>query len=177
MAATPSRMLDVLRDSNALAPVMPGLQVDASTDAELDRAAAAGLPLAGRYALLCRASPDRAALAARLRVPTDCADQARLLPDVLTALAADPPAASDAAHAARLDLLERCDALRKPERFLELLRAANAVRPVDLDTWSARLQAVRGIDAGAIARACGGDAGRIKQALRDARLMALAGLG
>jgi len=169
MTGTPSRVLDVLRDSEALPRVLPGLVLAEDTGAELDRAAAAGLPLAGRWALLCRHTADAAALGARLRVPAACTDEARLLPQVLVALAGgDEPA-----QAATLDLMERCDALRKPDRFIDLLKAAAIVRPVDVDTWAARVAAVRAIDAGAIARAEGGDPARIKPALRTARLQAL----
>ncbi|MYN14026.1 tRNA CCA-pyrophosphorylase [Pusillimonas sp. TS35] len=75
--------------------------------------------------------------------------------------------------AAWLALMERCDALRKPERFLDLLAAAACVVTVDIDAWRARLQAVRGIDAGAIARSVGGDPARIKPALHAARLESL----
>jgi tRNA nucleotidyltransferase (CCA-adding enzyme) len=85
---------------------------------------------------------------------------------------------------AQLALMERCDALRKPERFFELLRAANVLRgkasglsqAAPEDIWRARVAAVRGVDAGAIARECGGAPEKIKPALRDARLAALAAL-
>ncbi|MFC4275997.1 CCA tRNA nucleotidyltransferase [Achromobacter aloeverae] len=167
MTATPSRVLDVLRESGALPRVLPGLVVDEDTGAELDRAAAANLPLPGRWALLCRHTADAGALGARLRVPAACTDEARLLPGMLTAL----DKAQDDAVA--LDLMERCDALRKPDRYLDLLKAAAIVRPVDIDLWAARVAAVRAIDAGAIARAEGGDPARIKPALRAARLEAL----
>ncbi|OZI31989.1 CCA tRNA nucleotidyltransferase [Bordetella genomosp. 10] len=167
MNDAPSRMLDVLRDSDALPRVLPGLGLAKDTGAELDRAAAAGLPLPGRWALLCRHAADAAALGARLRVPAACTDEARLLPVVLAELDAG------ADDAAALDLMERCDALRKPERYLDLLRAAAIVRPVDVDAWSARVARVRAIDAGAIARAEGGDPAKIKPALRAARLRAL----
>jgi len=168
MAREPGRMLDVLAESGALARVMPELAWDDGARADLRAAAAAGLPLPGRYAVLCRRSPDRDALAARLRVPSECADHARLLPLVLDGHAgvAEPQAA--------LALIERCDGLRKPERFLALLQAAAVCAPVDADAWRRRLAAVRGVDAGAVARAHAGDAGRIKEAVREARLAALA---
>ncbi|HEY0295237.1 MAG TPA: CCA tRNA nucleotidyltransferase [Bordetella sp.] len=168
MSALPSRMLDVLAQSGALARVMPELQAAAQVGAEVDRAAAAGLPLPSRYALLSRLSERREALGKRLRVPADCADQARLLPGLVDGL----PGATDAQG--RLALIEQCDALRKPERFMALLRAAAVVgAPVDEAAWQRRLDAVRGIDAGAIAQACAGDPARIKPALRQARLDAL----
>ncbi|WP_407852407.1 CCA tRNA nucleotidyltransferase [Bordetella petrii] len=167
MAATPSRMLAVLQQSGALARIMPELQEVETVSAELDRAAGTALALPGRYALLCRLTPERDALARRLRVPTDCADQARLLPRVVDQAGAAGPAA-------QLALIESCDALRKPDRFIALLRAAAVVAPVDLPAWQRRAEAVRGVDAGAIARQCAGDPARIKPALHEARLRALA---
>lgn len=189
MAAAPSRLLDVLAQSQALPRIMPELQLADGTGAELDKAAQAGLSLPNRYALLCRFTDKRAELSARMRVPTECTDYARLLPVVLEGLEAaagadqhsdqvSPPASDQAsdhggdqgAAALQLALFERCDALRKPERFVDLLRAAALLRSVDLQAWQSRLAALRGIDAGAIARACKGDAARIKDALREARL-------
>ena len=168
MAAAPSRMLDVLARSGALARVMPELQQARQAGADVDRAAAADLPLSARYALLCRGCEQREALGRRLRVPADCADHARLLPVLLDGL----PGAVDAEG--RLALIEQCDALRKPERFMALLQAAAvAGAPVDDAAWRRWVDAVRGIDAGTIARACAGDPARIKPALREARLRVL----
>ncbi|MBO9330387.1 tRNA CCA-pyrophosphorylase [Achromobacter sp. HZ01] len=171
MASTPSRMLGVLRDCGALARVMPELQEVDVTAADVDRAAGLGLPLPGRYALLCRLTPEREALGRRLRVPTECNDYARLLPEVLAGLDAAQQAA-DAADA-QLALMERADALRKPQRFADLLETAAVLRPVDRQAWRARVEAVRGVDAGAIARASAGDPARIKEGVRAARLQQL----
>ncbi|MCY1377945.1 CCA-adding enzyme [compost metagenome] len=136
--------------------------------ADVDRAASLGLSLPGRYALLCRLTPEREALGRRLRVPTECNDYARLLPDVLAGLGR---AQQDAdAVGAQLALMERADALRKPERFADLLEAAAVLSPVDRLGWRERVAAVRGVDAGAIAKACAGDPARIKERLREARL-------
>jgi tRNA nucleotidyltransferase (CCA-adding enzyme) len=168
MSAKPSRMLDVLVQSGASARVMPELQAMDRAGAEVDRAAAQDLSLPVRYALLCRGCDQREALGKRLRVPADCADHARLLPVLLSGL----PGAADAPG--RLAVIEQCDALRKPERFMALLQAAKvAGAPVDQAAWRRWVDAVRGIDAGAIAQACAGDPARIKPALREARLRAL----
>lgn len=192
MTARPSRMLDVLAQAQALPRILPGLLVDEAVKADVDEAARRGLPLPGRYALLCLASPQRADLSARLRVPTECADHARLLPIVLddprvlaagpaiadgaasddaapTGGAADAPDAADA----RLALMERCDALRKPDRFLDLLHVASVRQEVDLPAWQRALAAIRGLDAGAIARRYPGQPRQIQQALRAARLQAV----
>ncbi|WP_322996003.1 hypothetical protein [Castellaniella sp.] len=197
MTLRPGRMLDVLSHCGALARVAPGLVWDASVAVGLARAAARNLSLAQRYALLCRASAP--ALQDHLRAPAACRDLARLLPGMLAQLGlmvvADAPlmaaafglteagafsaatAASPIAAAgpqAWLALFESCDAMRRPDRCLTLLAAAACViRGVDIAVWDQRLQAVRSIDAGAIAREAGGDAVRIREGLRQARLRVL----
>lgn len=166
LAARPSRMLQVLTQSGALVRVMPALQGMENVARDLDRAAPTTLALAGRYALMCRLTPERDALSRGLRVPTECADQARLLPKVL-----EHGEASDAET--QLGLIEQTDALRKPERFLALLDTAAVVSDVDAAAWRARLDAARSVDAGAIARQCAGSPQGIKAAVRAARLQAL----
>ncbi|OZI72097.1 CCA tRNA nucleotidyltransferase [Bordetella genomosp. 12] len=166
MEARPSRMLQVWDACGALARVMPQLHQWQAVAEDLDAAARRGLALPGRYALLVRLSPERDALAARLRVPAECADQARLLPVLLQALPAS-------LAAQRLDAIERCDGLRKPDRFAALIEAAGVVAQIDAGLWARALSAVRGVDAGAIARQCAGEPARIKAGLRQARLAAL----
>ncbi|MNL11036.1 CCA-adding enzyme [compost metagenome] len=78
--------------------------------------------------------------------------------------------ASDESTEAQLALMERADALRKPDRFFDLLKTASILRPVDMAVWQSRVDAVRGVDAGAIAKACAGDPARIKDSVRRARL-------
>jgi tRNA nucleotidyltransferase (CCA-adding enzyme) len=161
-------MLVILQQCGALARVMPELQGVEQTAADVDRAAAQGLSLPGRYALLCRLTPERGAMGRRLRVPTECNDYARLLPEVLAGLDAVEQGADPAD--AQLALMERADALRKPERFLDLLDAAAVLRSVDRAAWQSRVAIVRGVDAGAIAKACAGEPARIKEQVRAARL-------
>lgn len=171
LASMPSRMLDVLAECGALARVMPELQAIDAVGQDLDRVAKAGTPLTlrGRYALLCRLTPEHAALSQRLRVPTECADYARLLPIVLDCLAATDPET-------QLALIEQTDALRKPDRFMALLDTAVIVRQADRTAWRMRLDAARAVDAGAIARQSTGDPKGIKGAVRAARLQALIAL-
>ena len=170
MTEHPGRMFQVLESTGALARVMPGLVFSDEIDGQLAAAARAGLPLASRFALLCRLSAQPDGLAAHLRAPTECRDYARLLPVVVVAV---DDARNGGAPEGWLDLLEHCDALRKPVRFLDLLNASACVTMVDLAAWQERVAAVRSVDAGAIAKACGGQAGQIKAALREARLEAL----
>lgn len=201
-SASPARMFDVLQQTGALERVMPGLLFDTDTQTlQLECAAACQLTLPGRFALVCYQSADPAAIARHVRAPSECADYARLLPAILQGLGlsaqqADPyscssavigPASDAPANGAdtdiaspaqvMLDLLETCDGFRKPERFLDLMEAAECVAPgLDISAWAERLRAVRNIDAGAIARASAGDPSAIKQALREARLSVLTAL-
>ncbi|VCU68059.1 Multifunctional CCA protein [Pigmentiphaga humi] len=169
MQERPSRMLQVLADTDALSRIAPGLAVDGKLLDILDEAADAGLPLASRYALLCSDSADPAGLGKRLRASNDCNDMARLLQQVLADL---PRAGKDPERV--LALLERTDALRKPERFEQLLHAARRRIPVDVDDWLAARDAVKAVDAGAIAARHAGQPEGIREAVRAARLAALA---
>lgn len=171
MQDTPSRMLAVLRDTNALPHVAPALALNDAVIASLDAAAAADLPLVSRYALLCAASPQAESLAERWRVPSDARDAARLLQLLLArSLAGDAARDADAA----LDVIERTDGLRKPDRLTALLQAAALRTTVDQDAWQAALKTVLSVDAGAIAKAHAGEPRGIKDAVRAARRAALA---
>ena len=165
MTPQPGRMIEVLIETGALERVIPELVFDPDISAELERASQCDLPLASRYAILCRKSPRAEALGKALRAPSDCIDRSVLLPEVIRAHAIDDSEAV-------LALLERCDVLRKPYRFIELLHAARCVCDIDVNLWQARMEVVRGVDAGAVARACS-DKTRIREAVRDARLEAL----
>lgn len=117
------------------------------------------------------------ALSERLRAPAECRDLAMLV-------ARDHGNAHRALElrpATVLELLERCDALRRPERFEDFLAACEADfhgRPGWEDRpypQAARLRqaltAARGVDAGAVARQAA--PGAIPEAVRAARLAAL----
>ncbi|WP_298012846.1 tRNA CCA-pyrophosphorylase [uncultured Castellaniella sp.] len=195
MTDHPGRMFDVLAECGALARVAPGLVWDAEVAAGLAQGAACGLSLAQRHALLCRASAGE--LQDRLRAPSACRDLARLLPGVLDRLAgisgpadasALPPTPGEPSAAglagrgavspddpdAWLALLESCDAVRRPDRCLDLLAAAACVLDsIDLAAWAQRLDAIRSVDAGAVARAARGNPEQIRIGLRAARLQAL----
>ncbi|MGB3287677.1 MAG: tRNA CCA-pyrophosphorylase [Burkholderiaceae bacterium] len=197
MSEHPGRMFQVLEEAGALSRVLPGLVFAGDkTSAELACAARHGLGLPARYALASRWSSDPAGVGRHVRAPGDCQDYARLLPIVLAAAGQDEgmstvgapdPAAPVGGHAAEggsgggaesrparwLDLMERCDALRKPDRFLDLLAAASCAAKVDQHAWRDRLDAIRAVDAGAVAKALQGQPSRIKQAVHDARLAAL----
>ena len=117
------------------------------------------------------------AVCARLRAPLECRDLAIMVArdhgNVHRALELRP--------ATVLDLLERLDALRRPERFEDCLAACAAdyhgregyrARPYPQAAHLRRaLAAARAVDAGAIARAAKPDA--IPEAIRQARVAAI----
>ena len=168
MAERPGRMFEVLAETGALERVMPQLTYTEEIGGELVKAHERHLPLASRYAILCRLTPESDALSRHLRAPSECASHAVLLRGLLADLDV-----SDAVSA--LALMERCDVMRKPGRFIELLHACACVRDVDLSAWEHRMQVLRSVDAGAVARACE-DRSRIPEAVRAARLAALMGI-
>lgn len=98
-------------------------------------------------------------LCERLKVPVDCRDVARLA----ARYHGDMHRVDELRAETKLTLLERCDALRRPERFELILLACEADYRGRLGweerdyaqatAWRAVLAAVRGVDAGAIALA------------------------
>ena len=197
MSEQPSRMLELLAEVGAASRIMPELLLSPRIKDLVDRVAQQDLPLASRYAVLCLETSELKAFATRLRVPSECADMARLLPLVLASMSQLSEklssgkegandglrslnevghALEDAEHAdAVLSLFETCDALRKPERFESLLQTAGCVDEVVSalrEVWQSWLQIVLAVDAGAAARSASAPE-QIKQRVRAARLAAL----
>ena len=206
----PARMLAVLRACGALARLLPEIdrlfgvrvaisprrQIDAGMHLEraLDWAAAHALSLPARYAVLVhdfaaarrradpRARVARAeALSARLKVPLECRDAARLV----ERWQAEVDRADQLTPASLLDLLQSADALRRPERLATLLAATEAIAcsiPRGSEAYAPAgrlrdaLRVVSTVHAGAIARAskaAGTRDGAIAKAIRAARIEAL----
>jgi tRNA nucleotidyltransferase (CCA-adding enzyme) len=152
----PARLLEVLRETGALARLLPEVdrlwgvpqpplhhpEVDTGEHLlrVLQACARLGAPLPVRWACLChdlgkgktpseqwprhhgheaRSAELARALGERLRVPTDC----RELADVVAREHGHVHRSEGLSAAAVLRLLERCDALRRPERFEALLLA------------------------------------------------------
>jgi len=122
------------------------------------------------------------AICERLRVPTDCRDVARLV----ARFHGDMHRVADLRAETRLTVLERCDALRRPDRFEMILLACEAdyrgrlgweerdYTPAAI--WREALAAVRAVDAGAIAAATAGGAAdpqAIARSISAARVDAL----
>ena len=176
----PSRMLQVLDDCGALKRLLPGVDADRELPDVLDLAAQLQAPLPVRWA--CIAS-SAAGLGAQLRPPADCAELATIFNREVAALHAS--ATLDAAGT--VQLLERCDAIRRPQRLADLLLAcecdARGRGLVDGDyaprqRLAAALQRALSVDTAGIAldAASRGLAGpAIGEAVRQARIAAVAG--
>jgi len=170
MEARPSRMVEVLGQCGLLERWAVPLDRRPELLAALDRAADRGLPLPARFAMLASGLPSNAALEgllARLRADQDSAQLARLLLELHAGLGHAATAAE------RLQVLERADAIRRPERFELLLAAFEALAGDTAEPWRSALAAVRRVDAGAIAARHEDDPAAIARALREARLAAL----
>jgi tRNA nucleotidyltransferase (CCA-adding enzyme) len=120
------------------------------------------------------------AVCKRLRVPNDC----RELGLVVAREHGNIHRSNEFGAAALTRLVERCDALRKPDRFAEALQACEADARGRLGfeernyPQTARLQAAReaaaSVDAGAIAKACADRVDQIKDKVHKARVAAVA---
>ena len=117
----------------------------------------------------------------RLRVPTDCRDVARLV----ARYHGDMYRVAELRPETQVKILERCDALRRPARFEEVLGACAAdfrgrlgfteLDYAAADIWRQALMAMQGVDAGAVARACV-DPAQIPARVHEARVAAIAAL-
>ena len=168
MEAHPARMLDVLAECGLAARLLPELK---NERAALERAAAAGAPLAVRFAVLTWGLQEDAvrALCERLRAPNEDLELAQAASRCRPLLAARAPREL-------LELLKRADAVRRPERFARLLEAVRLAEPgADLRRVEKAFAAAAAVDAGAIARESSADIGaRVEQAREAAIGEALA---
>ncbi|MDB5841751.1 MAG: cca [Herminiimonas sp.] len=220
MEPHPSRMFEVLRESGALARILPELdrlwgvpqpalhhpEIDTGVHVMMviDHAARAGMALPVRFAALMHdlgkgtTPPDEwprhhghearsvklaEAVCRRLKIPNDCRDLA-----LMTAREhGNVGRALELRASTIVALLERCDAFRKPQRFVDMLRASECdhrgrtgfeQRPFPQAVYlEAAMHAARAIDAGAIALAAAqrypDRPERIPEAIRVARISAV----
>jgi tRNA nucleotidyltransferase (CCA-adding enzyme) len=146
MEKHPARMLEVLERCGLTARVMPELAGD--NRAALERAAATNAASPVRFAVLAWGlEPAQIeALAARLRAPNEERDLAATAARCRPLLAARTPGEL-------LELLKRGDAIRRRERFAQLLDAVRLAQPeLDLSRIGRALEAAAQVDAGAIAQ-------------------------
>ncbi|AZG12754.1 multifunctional CCA addition/repair protein [Cupriavidus pauculus] len=116
----------------------------------------------------------------RLRVPNDC----RELGVLVAREHGNIHRSGEFGAAALTRLVERCDALRKPDRFAEALRACEADARGRLgfedrdypqaDRLMTARDAAASVDAGAIAKACADRVDQIKEQVHKARIAAVA---
>jgi len=165
--ARPELMFAALEQCGAAARLLPGLRPDAAT---LARAGSGGAPVAVRWALLFWNAAEGAAaarrLSERLRAP-------RATRDLAAALCRAKPFLVARAHTpeALLELFRVTDALRRPERFRQLLAAARFAEPaLALEPVEQVHAALLAMSAGA---AAGGEPRQAARRVREARLAAI----
>jgi tRNA nucleotidyltransferase (CCA-adding enzyme) len=172
MERKPSRMLDVLDQSGLIGRLYGELADLRPAAAALDRAAERNLPLPARFAVLAGAArtPQAATeFSGKVRAPQDAAQLARLLVELR-----DPLQGATSPDSI-VDVLERGDAFRRPERFELLLQAFEARGERTADRFRAALRAAAAIDAGALAAEHQQDPAAIPRAIREARVAAVRG--
>jgi len=175
----PERMFEVLAACGASRRIFPELEPGPRTLAALARAAAARYSATVRFALLAwplgaQAEPAVRAACERIRAPNAERD--------LAVLACRLHARLERAHAAGpaelLALLKAADALRRGERFVQLLAVAGISEPGDAMAQAVlrlerALAAAAGVDAGAVVRGAA-SAAEIGARLDRAREQAIA---
>jgi tRNA nucleotidyltransferase (CCA-adding enzyme) len=172
MERKPSRMLSVLVSCGLIDRLYAELEDLGPASAALDRAAQRDLLLPARFAVLasaCRSPRAVADLLGKLRAPQDAAQLARLLVELRDMLG------SASSSAAIVEVLERADAFRRPERFELLLAAYEAVSEASAERFRAALRAASTVDAGALASLHRNDPAEIQKAVRQARIVAVGG--
>lgn len=209
MEAQPSRMFEVLHACGALTILLPELEAvwcqhlqtnsasenPATTTASdilriVDHAAQHSTCLAVRFACLIYRIYDAQTATgatpasqlhplpwARLRIPTECSE----ISELLIRESANIKNAQEAEPEALLELLERCDALRKPERFKRVLHAYNCTQLAASDTPTTTrvlaalnlIQSVATLPLAAAAQAAGLSGKEIGGFIRNARIKAL----
>ena len=181
MERNPIALFALLDDAGALARVAPELapwRADTNAMRGLAATACAASGLAERFAALCSHLESDAVdrLSTRLKVPTDCRDLASLYVRHRTQL----QAAAGLDEKALAELVRAADGLRQPDRFSALVAVAAACSTSDVGLTNivtrrlrVALAAIRGIDAGAIARQASTPS-QIQAALRQARERAVA---
>jgi tRNA nucleotidyltransferase (CCA-adding enzyme) len=175
MEQTPSRMFDVLRDCGALSRILPELDADAGLMQVIDYAAGRGVELPVRFAVLMHGlGKEIGELSKRLRVPIDCRDLAVMTARELSVVNRAPALDAEAI----VTLFERSDAFRKPERFAQMLLAAEC-SSAGHETHALKLlqalEAARGVNAGEIAGRFMDNKAGIPAAVHAARVAAVNG--
>lgn len=186
MEARPSRLLEVLRDCGALARLLPqvdflwsvphsGMALAPRRLQVLDLAARLAAPLPTRFACLLHGL----ALPEQLPLPTAC----RELAELLTREQAGLQGCSELDAQGLLQLLQRCDAFRRPERLAQVALAGACLSLAEPAATHAAgqcllgaLAAAQSVDTARVsarAQAAGAGGRDIGQAIDQARIAAL----
>jgi tRNA nucleotidyltransferase (CCA-adding enzyme) len=180
MERQPSRLFEVLHGCGALARLLPELNRvwNDRLGRRIDEAASNDEPLDVRWALLTidltstEDNSDAEAMAQRLRVPAELRAMAQLIARERGSI----ERASDLSANAMLETIERCDGIRRPDRFLRMLKACSYVQAtthpsmhfstnpsasgdqtLQAERFVQALNAARGVDAGAVAQSVPAD--------------------
>jgi tRNA nucleotidyltransferase (CCA-adding enzyme) len=159
----PQRMFGVLEACGLRQQLLPELKA-------IPEKLSGSVPV--RFALLAwpLKEAEVSALCKRLRVPGEERELALLACRCRSALRA----AHSASPQALLELLKRADALRRPERFKDLLEVARLADPaVDVARLERALEAAAAVDAGVIAAEAGSQS-EIPTLVDAARVQAIA---
>ena len=170
METKPSRMLTVLVSCGLVDRLFAELEDLGPTSAALDRAAQRQLVLPSRFAVLagaCRSSRAVSDFLGKLRMQNDAAQLARLLVELRE------PLKNAETSAAIVDVLERSDAFRRPERFEWLLQAFEAAADAPAERFRRALRVAAEVDAGALASMHRNDPSQIQRAVKQARIVAV----
>lgn len=176
MAEQPSRMFEILHQTNALSRIIPELNWHENSPKELSCMTEKNLPLASRFAVLVRQSTDLGSLCKNLRASNECKDYALLLP-VLYHMLKD---LTKFEVKEILNILIKSDAVRRPQRFIDLIKAFACINKadlmLDLNFWQKAINQINSVDGAAIAKSALGDTAKIKENIYKARLLALGNL-
>ena len=184
MTIAPVRMFEVLDECGALARIAADLQPSKRVVAALTHSVTQRAPLAVRFACAVHAVPTGPALAAlctQLRVPSECKDLAELVWREHAHLFD----AEDQTAQQQLALLERFDALRKPQRFADALLACECIEGATSGAGLKRLKLLdalrraQSVATAAIAQTAqsqGLSGPQIGELIREARAAAMAAL-
>ncbi len=125
MQAQPSRMLEVLRECGALERLLPEIEWGADSRLILELAAQLEAPLPVRFACLTRDLEAELlkGVCERLRVPVEC----RELADVVAREHGNIQRSAEFDAVDLVQLFEKCDAFRKPQRFADVLLASECI--------------------------------------------------
>jgi len=176
MHTRPTQMLAVLQSCGLIARLYPELLTDALRWQQachaLDTAANAAAPWPVRFALLGAAVPPQQlpAWLAKLRTDADALELAQLLSTQGKTLAQAPSAPQTC-----LSVLEKTDALRRPDRFDQLCKTVAFLYGANTAPWAQTRAAAAAVDAGMIAQGVADpkDGAHIAQRIRAARLHAI----